>query len=190
MSQPKQSIPEGADGTTDDPGELHFAHLVSGYAPFGLGEQAARIDRTLVLIGQMLNISQPPRPGKMGIRWWITKGERHPVVVEWRLTKTRGHLWPARVDPSRMGLRAKENGTFAVCRMETTELLQMAQKLLAMRKSLRDGVARIRHTINGLRLAQEPVLNFQSRRLTAIDSAIHGRMVEHGYYQVEGDSTG
>jgi hypothetical protein len=50
----------------------------------GIAAEIAEVDRSLTAIGELLNLLQPPRTGKIRIEWWERRGRRSPCFSERR----------------------------------------------------------------------------------------------------------
>jgi hypothetical protein len=180
---------EEQNGTTSHPGTDHFnarreEALQIGALLDEVGHVSMSIDEKLALLGELLNQSQPPAAGKIGLRWWSRRGGRMPVMVEWKRGRN-GRLWPDPIDGTKWLTRmAKSRSTFAINHAQTVELLELAVKLLKMRHSLNDGLHRIKKTLQALQREQVPVLQWQGRRLKEIQTEIHTNLVEASYYEV------
>lgn len=112
------------------------ADFISRYSLlFRLLEQ---VDSTLFLIARLLNVSQPPSNGKIGIVWWKPNGGsvlRVPVFVLWRRHKGTGKMFPE-VIKRNVQRRQRVIGPFARNKTDTTKLLALAVELVAKRALL------------------------------------------------------
>lgn len=90
----------------------------------------AVMEERLVLIDRMLRISQPPMPGKLGLRWWSvrkTTPYRVPVLVSWH--PLRSGRWRARRLAQVRRDRLNRVGT-ATMNLESTYQLALAASRL------------------------------------------------------------
>ena len=132
------------------------------------------IDDLLDAWGGVLDVSQPLKSGKMGLRWWRLSGKsemREPVLVEWKRGKDR-RFFPVRVEPSSFCRRIKRGGGFAVNVEVTREVAHYVVEALRMRVMLRrilvedfgrDGGALGRHA---------DVIGFQSARAVELRGSL------------------
>lgn len=60
--------------------QMAVAALAERYA------QLRRLERLISLVDRVLRVSQPPKDGKIGVRWWKLGGRasRMPVLVRWK----------------------------------------------------------------------------------------------------------
>lgn len=137
-----------------------------------LGNLLSEVDELLLKSDEVLNYSQPPMDGKLGIRFW----KRHrpdklePVVVVWQKSSRTGRFWPKQVN-GHLSKRVCRRGAFEVNAEVTAETLAIVDKLLAMRKSLAMLLYRTRQSVISLKTQQKPVLNFQRKRLAELRAA-------------------
>lgn len=136
------------------------------------------IDELLEAWGDVLEVSQPPRSGKLGLRWWKLSGMsemKEPVLVEWKRGKDR-RFFPVRVEAKSFCRRVKRGGGFAVNEGVTREVAHYIVEALRMREMLkkvlmkmmiedfgRDGGALKRHA---------DVIGFQSARAVELKEVL------------------
>ena len=100
QAPPKMTSPSNEEQITE-----HRAWLAGiseeGLALFSdLGNLLSEVDELLLKSDEVLNYSQPPMDGKLGIRFW----KRHrpdklePVVVVWQKSSRTGRFWPKQVN--------------------------------------------------------------------------------------------
>jgi hypothetical protein len=185
---------EDEESTTSNPGEQHFLAEAQNLDLTDLlnevGQIAAEIDRRLFEVGEALNVTQPHSGGKIGLRWWkIGSKKRTPILVEWNFGKD-GKLRPDRIKSSDSKLddsthylvrRAKKKGTFKINHDQTVELLEITVKLMSMRSSLLEGVAKIKRTLIAIRRNQKPVVAWQERRIKSIQEEARQNLRKAGY---------
>lgn len=113
-----------------------------------LAGQLAEIENLLILIDRSLRVSQPPVPGKIGIRWWRTRSHddlRWPVLVTWHPV---GRRWRCRPLGQVRRDRINRKGSSALCADETYDLARSAALLIReytlIRKRMQAG---LRHLI-------------------------------------------
>lgn len=114
-------------------------------------EALVRIEELLVLTDRVLRVTQPPMPGKLGIRWWLTRSDvpvRFPVLVSWqRLTSGR---WRSKRVPQVRRDRLNRQGSAALNVEETYLVALMANRLI---KSYTDLLSRLHAGAAGLNKA-------------------------------------
>ena len=112
------------------------ADFVSRYTLlFRLLEQ---IDSSLFLVARLLNVSQPPSNGKIGIVWWRSNGSsilRTPVFILWRRHRATGKMFPE-IIKQHVQRRQRVIGPFARNKDDTAKLLALAVDLVAKRELL------------------------------------------------------
>jgi len=137
-----------------------------------LGNLLSEVDELLLQSDEVLNYSQPPMDGKLGIRFW----KRHrpdklePVVIVWQKSSRTGRFWPKQVN-GHLSKRVCRRGAFEVNAEVTAETLAIVDKLLAMRMSLAMLLYRTRQSVHSLKTHHKPVLNFQRKRLAELRAA-------------------
>jgi GTPase Era involved in 16S rRNA processing len=77
--------------------------------------------------------------------------------------------------------RAKKKGTFKINHDQTVELLEITVKLMSMRSSLLEGVAKIKRTLIAIRRNQKPVVAWQERRIKSILEEARQNLRKAGY---------
>lgn len=128
----------------------------------------SEIDELLVKSDEVLNYSQPPMDGKLGIRFWRRqRSDRlEPIVVAWKKNQ-QGRFWPEQVH-GHLTKRVCLRGAFALNASVTAETIAIVDKLLEMRKSVTSSLFRIRQSVASLKMHQTPVLAYQRERLDAL----------------------
>lgn len=113
-----------------------------------LAGQLAEIENLLVLVDRSLRVSQPPVPGKIGIRWWRTRSHddlRWPVLVTWHPI---GRQWRARPLAQVRRDRINRKGSAELCADETYDLARSAALLIREYTTIRKRMqASLRHLI-------------------------------------------
>jgi hypothetical protein len=137
-----------------------------------LGNLLSEVDELLLKSDAVLNYSQPPMDGKLGLRFWRRqRAYRHePVVVVWHKSTRTGRFWPEQVN-GHFVQRVCRRGAFEVNAEVTTETVAIVDKLLTMRKSLARLLYRTRQSVNSLKVHQKPVLDYQRRRLAELQAS-------------------
>jgi len=137
-----------------------------------LGNLLANVDELLLKSDAVLNYSQPPMDGKLGLRFWRRQraDKLEPVVVVWHKSPRTGRFWPKQVN-GHLTKRVCRRGAFEVNADVTAETVAIVDKLLMMRKSLAMLLYRTRQSVNSLKIHQKPVLDFQRKRLTELQAA-------------------
>ncbi|WP_298128432.1 hypothetical protein [Ferrovum sp.] len=100
-----------------------------------LVEVLDRLEMLLEDCGALLNVSQPPVTGKIGLRWWKLRGgevEREPIVVVWKKGKG-GRFYPDVVDIAVVLRRVKRGGGFALGSDVTRDVVRVMVLALKMR---------------------------------------------------------
>ena len=103
------------------------------------------IDRVEVLLedcGALLNVSQPPVSGKIGLRWWKLRGgevEREPIVVVWKKGRA-GRFYPEVVEVAGVLRRVKRGGGFALGCDVTRDVVRVMVLALRLRVRLLKGL--------------------------------------------------
>lgn len=102
-----------------------------------------RVELLLEECGALLNVSQPPVSGKIGLRWWKLRGgqeEREPVVVVWKKGRG-GRFYPVVVRVSGVLRRVKRGGGFALGNDVTRDTVKVMVLALRMRGKLLKGLS-------------------------------------------------
>lgn len=133
------------------------------------------IDELLEAWGMVLEVSQPPVTGKLGLRWWKVSGKdemREPVLVEWRIGRG-GRFFPKKVEVNTFCRMVKRSGGFRVNAGVTREVAHYVVEMLRVREMLkvmlvdrRDGGALKRHV---------DVIGFQSARAVELLKVLRAR---------------
>lgn len=79
----------------------------------------------------LLNKSQPPRSGKIEVRWWIKNGAALPFIVQWGSDKKFIQL-----SPSNLVRRANRTGNFERNYEDTVKILSILSDLIDSRSLL------------------------------------------------------
>ena len=136
-----------------------------------LGNLLSEVDELLLRSDEVLNYSQPPMDGKLGICFW----KRHrpdkvePVVVAWHKSHRTGRFWPKQVN-GHLTKRVCRRGAFEVNAAATVETMDIVDKLLTMRKSLAMLLYRTRQSVSSLKTHHKPVLDYQRKRLAELQA--------------------
>ena len=154
--------------------EAHQAWLAGvaeeGRALFAdIGNLLAEVDELLLMSDGVLNYSQPPMDGKLGLRFWRRgrpDGRLEPVVVVWHKNR-RGRFWPEQVK-GHLANRVRRRGAFELNAGVTVEAVAILDKLLKMRKGMAMLLYRTRQSVNSLKAQHRPVLDFQRKRLAEL----------------------
>ena len=166
-----------SDPLADWPGNEHFERLVREGIETGtrieeLGYMLSKVEGAIAEIGRLLNVSQPPVDGKIGIRWWCLSRDkgRVPVFVEWK-KNGKGRFYPV-VIKAYVLLKQKKFGAFKVNEEATTELIRFGTELLKIRTSLMHSLANIRRMEVKLISSHKPTLEFQTARIKEVAQEI------------------
>lgn len=91
-----------------------------------------QIERAIVLVDRELRISQPPRQGKLGVRWWRNGGRemRMPVLIAWWRAQGRNGRWRARRVAQVRRDRIPTDGSSGLCAENTYKLALLATRLI------------------------------------------------------------
>ena len=101
-----------------------------------------RVDGLLEDCGALLNVSQPPVTGKIGLRWWKLRGgmkDREPVVVIWKRGQG-GRFYPERIGIDGLARRVKTGGGFALGCDVTRDVVRVMVVGLRLREELLKGL--------------------------------------------------
>lgn len=106
-------------------------------------------DRMLVLAGEVLNVSQPVRKGKLGIRWWRQKPneDRVPVLVVWDIGRN-GRFYPRKITDKWLARRVRSDGDFSVNVEVTEKVVGYVTECLRVRAMLRARMGKIKVMIS------------------------------------------
>ncbi len=136
-----------------------------------IGNLLTEVDELLLKSDALLNYSQPPMAGKLGVRFWKRHrpDQAEPVVVVWYQSSRTGRFWPKQVN-GHLTKRVCRRGAFEVNAEVTAETVAIVDKLLAMRKSLAMLLYRTRQSVSSLKIHQKPVLEYQNKRLAELQA--------------------
>ena len=152
-----------------------------------VGNLLTEVDELLLRSDALLNYSQPPMAGKLGLRFWKRHrpDQAEPVVVVWHQSPRTGRFWPKQVN-GHLTKRVCRRGAFEVNADVTAETVAIIDKLLMMRKSLAMLLYRTRQSVSSLKMHQKPVLEYQRKRLTELQATseknldrLYGERGEH-----------
>lgn len=142
----------------------------------GLVGAVARTEGLLRLVDRTLRVSQPPVPGKIGVRWWKVQTwdtMRMPVLVTWHPVRG-GRRWRAKVLKRVRRDRINRGGTAAVCADETYELARLAAALIRQYGVLRRALSTEQRRLKACRHAADAELS----RVLASTLYQHGTVVK------------
>jgi hypothetical protein len=108
----------------------------------GMQERLSQLEQAIVRVDRLLRVSQPPKPGKLGVRWWVVNGRdrmRHPTLVRWSQMKS-GRWRSTRVVQIRQ-YDIDRSGTSSLNAGDTLKLARLAVRLI---KGYESWVARLR----------------------------------------------
>lgn len=95
-----------------------------------------QVDLLIDLAGHVLEITQPPMEGKLGLRWWAGRdGKRTPTLVRWERGKSK-RFKPIAIPVAGCERRVKTREAFEVGAGLTVYTMGIVAKLLKMRESL------------------------------------------------------
>lgn len=175
-----------ADGSPDEAARARAAELAGEELDNGVelaqvaqrGKRAVdevtalltQMERAIVLVDRELRVSQPPRQGKLGVRWWRPSAGRMrmPVLVEWWRARGVKGRWRARRVAQVRRDRILSDGSSGLCAENTYQLALVATRLI---REYADLVSELR--------AIEARLARLAKRFTLVRS-LEGRvMAEH-----------
>ena len=139
---------ERRSGSTNKPELSGFVDRAVNEVEIGRSERAAvaalveryaqlrRLERVISLVDRVLRVSQPPKDGKIGVRWWILGGRvgRMPVLVRWR-QQINGR-WRGVEIRSLNAAVFTDSGTSKINYAETVALAKLARELIVEHKKL------------------------------------------------------
>jgi hypothetical protein len=166
---------------TVDPGDGHFddvAERVLGVMAQikAMSRLAVELDTVLTEAGKALEISQPPLPGKLGVRWWQRwRGDpRVPMIVEWK-TGPNNRFFPKRIEHKLLTRRVKSSGDFELNWDATSELMGVVQECLKQRAALG---RRLAGMVGGLIYidAQIEATREMKKKVRAVKLKVKGRL--------------
>lgn len=137
-----------------------------------IADLLSMIDELLEGWGDVLNWSQPPRPGKLGVRWWKHSGKsemREPVLVVWNKNKL-GRFYPIQIDAASWSRRVKKGGGFRHHEDITREVVHYVAELMRVRIVLKEALS-YNPALNNVVLKRHgDVVGFQfSRKVEVVD---------------------
>lgn len=157
-------------------------------------EAAARrlgeIEDRLVLLDRMLRVSQPPMPGKLGLRWWVVRGGapyRMPVLVSWH--RLRSGRWRARKLAQVRRDRLNRVGTATMNLEATYQLALAANRLIKSYVELAAGLAKGGRDLNRCHAKTDELLNDATMVLRASHRGVVRNLLLAGY-EVDRDVMG
>jgi hypothetical protein len=109
---------------------LTLAHEAARGA-MAMADRLQAMEERLVLVDRMLRVSQPPKPGKLGVRWWRANGKdtyRRPVLVRWE--RLRNGRWRSSAVAQVRRDRISREGTAAINAEWTYQLALSASRLI------------------------------------------------------------
>ncbi len=139
---------ERKGGSTNKPEFSGFVDRAVNEAEIGRSERLAlkslteryaqlrRLERLISLVDRVLRVSQPPKDGKIGVRWWRLGGRanRMPVLVRWK-QQINGR-WRGVAILSLNAAVFTDSGTSRINYAETVVLARLARDLIAEYKKL------------------------------------------------------
>ncbi|QKE37442.1 hypothetical protein [Ferrovum myxofaciens] len=137
-----------------------------------LVEAIDQVEKMLEDCGALLNVSQPPISGKIGLRWWKMRGEqadREPVVVIWNRGRSR-RFYPKRVEICGLGRKVKNGKGFALGGDITRDVV----RVMVMGLKLRDGL---------LKSLMQLERAIRSGGVMGVGDQIEGWEVDVGYWR-------
>lgn len=143
---------ERKGGSTNKPELAGFVDRAVNEAEIGRAERLAvkslteryaqlrRLERLISLVDRVLRVSQPPKDGKIGVRWWKLGGRasRMPVLVRWK-QQINGR-WRGVAIRSLNAAVFTDSGTSKINYTETVALAKLARDLIAEHKRLMGGL--------------------------------------------------
>ena len=131
-----------------------------------LGALLARTDELIEAWGDVLNWSQPPSPGKLGIRWWKHSGKdkmREPVLVVWKRNKLE-QFYPVALEVASWTRRVKRGGGFERHEAITREVVHYVAELMRVRALLKSVFAYNPALHDSVLRRHSDVIGFQAAR--------------------------
>lgn len=121
-------------------------------------EMLDRLERLICLVDRVLRITQPPKSGKIGIRWWLLSGRgaahahlievhdrtpgmadlsrmRHPVLVKWLRSDRIQGRWRAVPLKQVRATLIDRNGTSGINHAVTVDLARLGSDLIKVYES-------------------------------------------------------
>lgn len=131
------------------------------------------IDDLLEAWRLVLERSQPPQNGKLGLRWWKMTGTdkmREPVLVEWKRGRDK-RFFPVVVKPTLFCRKVKRMGGFALNEPVTREAAHYVVAVLKIRVALKAVLYGGRSMESGLNHHAD-IIGFQVKRAVELSEAI------------------
>jgi len=159
----------------------------------GLAHEAARqalvaaerlrvLEERLVLVDRMLRVSQPPVPGKLGVRWWSRRGHdlyRRPVLVSWH--PLRNGRWRSRAVAQVRRDRISRDGTAAMNAEMTYHLALAASRLIKAYSELARDLAKGGRELNKAHARTDALLRSTNATLRVSHRSVTKKLEAAGY---------
>jgi hypothetical protein len=127
------------------------------------------IDQRLRWIDLYLHQLQPPRDGRLRIKWVVRKGVKVPSPIVWHFAK-KAKLWSYRELPvANLPRRAKHNRAFHDNAKQVGELLGLAQELLLRRAESVRRLTDFRHSVRQAVRMRQGMMSAVDQLLDALD---------------------
>jgi len=144
-----------------------------------LAQKTQSLEREVALAGEVMRIAQPPRPGKVDVRWWKVARKKlvQPVLVRWNKHRARWRAVPwsyrkaglQRDGTSALNVEAME----AITPLVVQSIAQIKERHQQIERFIREA-RRVNVELAMLRGDLNATLEFHHRRIVA-------RLVERGY---------
>lgn len=145
-------------------------------------QRLGQIEDRLVLLDRMLRVSQPPMPGKLGLRWWnvrTTTPYRVPVLVSWH--RLRSGRWRARKLAQVRRDRLNRVGTATMNLEETYQLALAASRLIKAYVELASALAKGGRNLNKCHVKTDDLPTMTNATLRVDHRAVTGKLLAAGY---------
>ena len=150
--------------------------------PADLVSQMQRMERLLTLMDRLLRVSQPPKLGKIGLRWWKLSGHdatRTPVLVTW--TRLRSGGWKARPLKQVRRDRINREGASALCADETYVLAMAATALIREYMRVRSDLFEVTRRLNRVHDHAAHTLDDMEAKARAAHMIVTKKLLKAGY---------
>lgn len=134
------------------------------------------VDLLIDLAGKILEISQPPMEGKLGLRWWAKhEGRRTPTLVRWEKGKSK-RFKPIAIPVAGCERRVKTREAFEPGAPLTLATMGILAKLLKMHESLQKSQLNVERSMIPQIEEFGPLLADQLSTLEGLERDAHARL--------------
>lgn len=168
------------EGAGDNQAHWDREALRVGRAMEELARLVGDIEAGIEEAGAALRISQPPMHGKYDVRWWMTDGVKHPVLVRWMLREKKNGR---RYEPKKV-LRVssvRNDRAFEVNHQETVKLLEIAQGLISAREEAAGCFGKTRRSAEAQMKSKSLWLANERAKVNMIKAKVVKNLVRAGY---------